>query len=37
MRKLTKKATAFLYEKGPKKEGITLREMAFKKEKEEKL
>ena len=37
MRKLTKKATQFLYEKEPKKEGLTLREMAYKKEKEEKL
>ena len=31
MRKLTQKATAFLYEKGPKKEGTSLREMALKK------
>ena len=37
MRKLTKKATAFLYEKKPKKQDLTLREMASKKEKEEKL
>lgn len=37
MRKLTKKATAFLYEKEPKKEDLSLREMAVKKEKEEKL
>ena len=37
MRKLTQKATAFLYEKEPKKEGTTLREMAAKKEQDDKL
>lgn len=37
MRKLTQKATAFLYEKEPKKEKWTLKEMAAKKEKDNKL
>ena len=37
MRKLTQKATKFLYEKEPKKEGTSLREMAARKEHEEKI
>lgn len=37
MRKMTAKATKFLYEKEPKKQGTTLREMAAKKEHEERM
>ena len=37
MRKLTQKATAFLYEKEAKKKGNSLREMAAKKEHEDKI
>lgn len=37
MRKMTAKATKFLYEKEPKKQGTSLREMAAKKEHEERM
>ena len=37
MRKLTQKATKFLYEKQPKKAGESLREMAARQEHEEKM
>jgi hypothetical protein len=37
MRKMTKKATKFLYERAPKKEGTSLREMAAKKVHEERM
>lgn len=37
MRKMTQKATKFLYEKEPKKQGTSLREMAAKKAHEEKM